>query len=153
MIFGVPDRLLRRLPDISEWDSAFVLGCAKSTLACGRVFHGAKLKFATPHWQRGGRRCTPIRPRQEGSHFSNLNRGFARETAFLLGEATKPPIAVVAHAGFIRVVLTKWCKGCRSRKLGVGPRTTDLSWRSTKSTIESSLALDCETRVTQETQL
>jgi alpha-ribazole phosphatase len=32
-----------------------------------------------------------------------------REIAFLLAEATKSPIAAVAHAGFIRVVLTNWC--------------------------------------------
>ena len=32
-----------------------------------------------------------------------------REIAFLLAEATKSAIAAVAHAGFIRVVLTNWC--------------------------------------------
>ena len=32
------------------------------------------------------------------------------ETAFLLGEAPESPIAVVTHAGFIRIVLTKWCR-------------------------------------------
>jgi alpha-ribazole phosphatase len=33
-----------------------------------------------------------------------------RETAFLLGQATQSPIAVVTHAGFIRLLLTKWCR-------------------------------------------
>jgi alpha-ribazole phosphatase len=32
------------------------------------------------------------------------------EMAFLLGEVTKSPIAVSTHAGFIRAVLTNWCR-------------------------------------------
>lgn len=45
-----------------------------------------------------------------GEPFQQFESRVRRETAFLLGEATKSPIAVVAHAGFIRVVLTKWCR-------------------------------------------
>jgi len=45
-----------------------------------------------------------------GEPFQQFESRVRRETAFLLGEATKSPIAVVAHAGFIRVMLTKWCR-------------------------------------------
>lgn len=44
----------------------------------------------------------------EGELFQQFEARVRRETAFLLGEATKFPIAAVAHAGFIRVALTNW---------------------------------------------
>jgi broad specificity phosphatase PhoE len=43
-----------------------------------------------------------------GESFQQFTSRVRRETAFLLAEAPKSPIAVVTHAGFIRVVLTKW---------------------------------------------
>jgi broad specificity phosphatase PhoE len=45
-----------------------------------------------------------------GESFLQFESRVRREIACLLGEATKPAIAVVAHAGFIRVVLTNWCR-------------------------------------------
>jgi alpha-ribazole phosphatase len=45
-----------------------------------------------------------------GESFQQFESRVRRETAFLLGEAANSPIAVVTHAGFVRVVLTKWCK-------------------------------------------
>jgi broad specificity phosphatase PhoE len=45
-----------------------------------------------------------------GEPFAQFESRVRREATFLLGEATKSPIAVVAHAGFIRVVLRKWCR-------------------------------------------
>lgn len=45
-----------------------------------------------------------------GEPFQQFEARVRRETAFLLGEAAESPIAVVTHAGFIRVVLTKWCR-------------------------------------------
>jgi alpha-ribazole phosphatase len=41
-----------------------------------------------------------------GESFQQFQARVRREIAFLLAEATESPIAVVAHAGFIRVVLT-----------------------------------------------
>jgi len=46
----------------------------------------------------------------EGEPSQQFESRVRRETAFLLEEATKSSIAVVGHAGFIRVVLTKWCR-------------------------------------------
>jgi alpha-ribazole phosphatase len=45
-----------------------------------------------------------------GESFQQFESRVRRETAFLLEEAANSPIAVVTHAGFIRVVLTKWCR-------------------------------------------
>jgi alpha-ribazole phosphatase len=45
-----------------------------------------------------------------------------REIAFLLKEAAESPIAVVTHAGFIRVLLTKWCRWSQQ---GAWDRTKD----------------------------
>ena len=45
-----------------------------------------------------------------GESFQQFESRVRRETAFLLGEAANSPIAVVTHAGFIRVVLTRWCR-------------------------------------------
>jgi broad specificity phosphatase PhoE len=45
-----------------------------------------------------------------GESFQQFGSRVRREIAFLMGEATKPPIAVVTHAGFIRLVLTNWCR-------------------------------------------
>jgi alpha-ribazole phosphatase len=45
-----------------------------------------------------------------GEPFQEFKSRVRRETAFLLTEATKSPIAVVTHAGFIRVLLTNWCR-------------------------------------------
>ncbi len=45
-----------------------------------------------------------------GESFEQFESRVCREIAFLLGEATIFPIAAVAHAGFIRVVLTNCCK-------------------------------------------
>ena len=44
---------------------------------------------------------------ESSQQFNSRVRG---EMTFLLRETTKGPIAVVTHAGFIRVVLTNWCK-------------------------------------------
>jgi alpha-ribazole phosphatase len=44
-----------------------------------------------------------------GEPFQEFKSRVGREIAYLLDEATKTPIAVVAHAGFIRVVLTSLC--------------------------------------------
>ncbi len=44
-----------------------------------------------------------------GEPFREFESRVGREIAYLLDEATKTPIAVVAHAGFIRVVLTSLC--------------------------------------------
>jgi len=51
-------------------------------------------------------------PNASAPHGESFQRFLTRargEIAFLLGEATKSPIAVVTHAGFIRVVLTNLC--------------------------------------------
>lgn len=45
----------------------------------------------------------------QGESFQRFLTRARGEIAFLLGEATKSPIAVVTHAGFIRVVLTNLC--------------------------------------------
>ncbi len=45
-----------------------------------------------------------------GESFQQFESRVRREIAFLLGEATKSPIAVVTHAGFIRVVLMYRCR-------------------------------------------
>jgi broad specificity phosphatase PhoE len=45
-----------------------------------------------------------------GEPFQQFESRVRRETTFLLGEAPSFPIAVVTHAGFIRVVLTRWCR-------------------------------------------
>jgi alpha-ribazole phosphatase len=45
-----------------------------------------------------------------GEPFQQFASRVRRETAWLLAEAAESPIAVVAHAGFNRVVLTKWCR-------------------------------------------
>jgi broad specificity phosphatase PhoE len=45
-----------------------------------------------------------------GEPFQQFESRVRREAAFLIGEAANSPIAAVAHAGFIRVVLTKWCR-------------------------------------------
>src|ERR1700747_816227 len=71
--FAVPNKLPRRLPDISEQDSTFIPTCAKSTLVSGRVFHGMKLKCTTQFWQCDGPTNTPVRLRPAESHFRNLN--------------------------------------------------------------------------------
>jgi alpha-ribazole phosphatase/probable phosphoglycerate mutase len=44
-----------------------------------------------------------------GESFQQFESRVRRETAFLLEQATKAPVAVVTHAGFIRVALTKCC--------------------------------------------
>jgi broad specificity phosphatase PhoE len=45
-----------------------------------------------------------------GESFQDFLARAREETAFLQGQATKSPIAVVSHAGFIRAVLTNWCR-------------------------------------------
>jgi alpha-ribazole phosphatase len=45
-----------------------------------------------------------------GEPFQQFESRVRLETAFLLGEAANSPTAVVTHAGFIRVVLTRWCR-------------------------------------------
>src|ERR1700721_565174 len=72
----------KRLPNISEQNSTFVLGCAKYTLVYGRVFHGTKLKCATLFWRKTGQRTTLIRPPQAESHLNNLHRGCAGRLPF-----------------------------------------------------------------------
>lgn len=46
----------------------------------------------------------------QGESFRRFLTRVGGEIACLLEEATQPPIVVVTHAGFIRAVLTKWCK-------------------------------------------
>jgi broad specificity phosphatase PhoE len=81
-----------------------------------------------------------------GEPFQQFESRVRRETTFLLGEAPSFPIAVVTHAGFIRVVLTKWCRiseqeawdrtkdygsivalATKSHRPGGGVRTPDLN--------------------------
>ncbi len=51
----------------------------------------------------------PNSPAPGGESFRDFRARVREETVFLLGEAKKSPIAVVAHAGFIRVLLTSFC--------------------------------------------
>jgi len=45
-----------------------------------------------------------------GESFRQFELRVLGEIAFLLAEAKKSPIAAVTHAGFVRVVLTNWCR-------------------------------------------
>jgi alpha-ribazole phosphatase/probable phosphoglycerate mutase len=77
-----------------------------------------------------------------GESFHQFESRVRKELAFLLAEATNFPIATVAHAGFIRVALTKCCKVKVSQQE---------AWDRTKD-YGSVVALDTDL-VTQETQL
>src|SRR5260370_10626749 len=127
--FAVPNKLPRRLPDISEQDSTFDLGCAKSTLACGRVFHGLKLKCATRFWQSDGQTNTPMRLRPEESHFRNLSHGWVERLPTCWKRRNHPSPWLHTPVSFASS--SQVCAECRTKKLGIGQRTTDLLWRST----------------------
>lgn len=45
-----------------------------------------------------------------GEPFQQFASRVRQETTFLLGQGANSPIAVVTHAGFIRVVLKRWCR-------------------------------------------
>jgi alpha-ribazole phosphatase len=45
-----------------------------------------------------------------GESLQQFESRVRREMAFLRGEVTKSPVAVATHAGFIRTVLTNWCR-------------------------------------------
>src|SRR5713101_563450 len=125
--FAVPDKQPRRLPDISLQDSTFDRGCAKFTLASGRVFHGTKLKCATRSWQRDGQTNTPTRLRPEESHFRNLSLVWVERlpTCWMKrrNHRSRWLHTPVSFASCLRSGAM-----CPSKKLGIGQRTMDLSW-------------------------